>query len=52
MQQLEKMHPDVYSEFAAENHFIKAAQGSPFHMFLLTGQTINAVSKSSSNDGF
>ena len=36
MQQLEKTHPDVYSEFAAENHFSKAVQGSPFHKFLLT----------------
>ena len=24
MQQLEITHPDVYSEFAAENHFIRA----------------------------
>ena len=36
MQQLEKTYPDVYSEFAAENRFIKAVQGSPFHKFLLT----------------
>ena len=36
MQQLEKTHPHAYSEFAAENHFIKAVQGSPFHKFLLT----------------
>ena len=30
-----KTHPDVYSEFAAENHFIKAVQGSLFHKFPL-----------------
>ena len=36
MQQLEITHPDVYSEFAAENHFIKAVQGSPFPKLLLT----------------
>ena len=36
MRQLEITHPDVCSEFAAENYFIKAVQGSPFHKFLLT----------------
>ena len=36
MQQLEITHPDVYSEFAAENKLIIAVQGSPFHKFLLT----------------
>ena len=35
MQQPEITYPDVYSEFAAENHFIKAVQGSPLHKFLL-----------------
>ena len=35
MQQQEKTPLDVYSEFAAENHFIKDIQGSPFHKFLM-----------------
>ena len=27
MQQLEMSHPNVYSEFAAENHFIQSCSG-------------------------